>query len=356
MKWFHHDTDMHRNRKIRKLIRVHGATGYAFWCVLLEKLYEYEQGFQIEADELWFEDIAEDLKLVDYRTPIRILDTLAELKLIDAQLWAEHIIFAPSIAERGDQYIVKRVQETEKKRRYRERKKVLSTVDTEGTRGQKAVLSTSDPDPDPDPDPEKDLERTPLTPQGGNEQARRVEVLVVEEPEPDSLPVTAKAGELALVAKRQSGTEAKVPRRRAGKKAVAAIDIPAWVASHNTNKPERWAGCRGISPEGQRAVQAVIEFYGGDQDLALENHALALQIVRVDSRYKFWREECSGDFLTIIRPKTLDARIGAFAEAARAKGLNAGAVAQSGLSEFDIQVAELAAMVEADKRRRAAQC
>jgi hypothetical protein len=160
MKWFHHDTDMHRNRKIRKLIRVHGATGYAFWCVLLEKLYEHEQGFQIEADELWFEDIAEDLKLADYRTPIRILDTLAELKLIDAQLWAEHFIFAPSIAERGDQYIVKRVQEAEKKRRYREKKKslstlsTLSTVDKEGTKGQKAVLSPSDPDPDPDPDPD----------------------------------------------------------------------------------------------------------------------------------------------------------------------------------------------------------
>lgn len=146
MKWFRHDTDMHQNPKIKKLIRTHGATGYAFWSVLLEKLYKAEEEFQIIADELWFEDIAEDLKLGDHRTPIRILDTLSQMGLIDPQLWAEHIIFAPAIAKRGDEYIVKRVQETEKKRRYREKQKAMSTVDTEGTKGQSAVLSPSDPD------------------------------------------------------------------------------------------------------------------------------------------------------------------------------------------------------------------
>lgn len=156
MKWFHHDTDMHRNRKIRKLIRTHGATGYAFWCVLLEKLYEIENGFQIEADELWFEDIAEDLKLADYRTPIRILDTLSELELINKQLWQEHVISSPAIAKRGDSYIVKRTQEAEKKQRYRERQKAMSTVDKEGTEGQTWTLSTSDPDPYSDLDPEKE--------------------------------------------------------------------------------------------------------------------------------------------------------------------------------------------------------
>lgn len=148
MKWFHHDTDMHRNRKIRKLIRTHGATGYAFWCVLLEKLYDKEDGFQIGADELWFEDIAEDLKLGDYRTPIRILDTLAELGLIDKQLWQEHVISSPSITKRGDNYIIKRAQEAAKKQRYRDKQKAMSTVDTCGTKGQNAQMSPADPDSD----------------------------------------------------------------------------------------------------------------------------------------------------------------------------------------------------------------
>jgi hypothetical protein len=85
--------------------------------------------------------------------------------LIDAQLWAEHIIFAPSIAKRGDQYTVKRVQETQKKQRYREKKRLMSTVDSEGTRGQIAVLSTSYTDPysesDPNSKPEKTKEEDP---------------------------------------------------------------------------------------------------------------------------------------------------------------------------------------------------
>lgn len=160
MKWFRHDTDMHRNRKIRKLIRVHGATGYAFWCLLLEKLYEHEQGFQIQADDLWVEDIAEDLQLGDYRTPIRILDTLAELRLISKQLWEDHVIYSEAIHERGDEYIVKRVQETEKKRRQRARIRELSPGDSKGTGGQTGEMSPqiqiSDPDPDPDPDPKTD--------------------------------------------------------------------------------------------------------------------------------------------------------------------------------------------------------
>jgi 5-methylcytosine-specific restriction endonuclease McrA len=100
MKWFKHDADMHQNRKIRKLIRTHGATGYAFWCVLLEKIYFAECDFQVSADELWFEDIAEDLKLGDYRTPIRILDTLSELGLISSQLWQDHVIAIPAVTER----------------------------------------------------------------------------------------------------------------------------------------------------------------------------------------------------------------------------------------------------------------
>lgn len=172
MKWFQHDTDMLRNRKIRKLIRVHGITGYGLWCAVLEKLYGHEQGFEIEADELWFEDLAEDLKLSDHRTPIRVLDTLAQLGLIDSQLWAEHTIYAPAIAERGDAYTMRREKEKEKKRKQRAKAKAagdlsLIALDTSpdcplgtplGTGGQLFDVPSADPDPDPDPnsDPEID--------------------------------------------------------------------------------------------------------------------------------------------------------------------------------------------------------
>jgi Domain of unknown function (DUF4373) len=159
MKWFKHDADMHQNRKIRKLIRTHGATGYAFWCVLLEKIYFAEGDFQISADELWFEDIAEDLKLGDYRTPIRILDTLSELGLISSQLWQDHVIAIPAVTERGDQYLIKRASEAEKKREQRAKKTQLSPRDKTGTKRQKVKMSPSDTDLDLDldPDPEKSI-------------------------------------------------------------------------------------------------------------------------------------------------------------------------------------------------------
>ena len=169
MKWFKHDTDSLRNRKIRKVIRVHGATGYAVWFAVLENLYEREDGFQVEADELWLEDLADDLKISDYRTLIRVLDTFAEVGLISSQLWqGEHIVYCEAIAERGDNYIEKRAKEAEKKRVQRAKKSApvprVSPRDKKGTSGQIANVPPSDPDldlrdqiVDLDPDPEVDL-------------------------------------------------------------------------------------------------------------------------------------------------------------------------------------------------------
>jgi hypothetical protein len=100
MKWFQHDTNMLRNRKVRKLLREHGIAGYGIWCVLLEKLHAEEGSFQIVADPLWLEDLAEDLKISGDQDFCRVFDTMAEVGLIDRQLWGEKIIYCPAIAER----------------------------------------------------------------------------------------------------------------------------------------------------------------------------------------------------------------------------------------------------------------
>lgn len=149
MKWFKHDTDSLRNRKIRKVVRVHGATGYAVWFAVLEKLYEMEDGFQVEADELWLEDLADDLKISDYRILIRVLDTFAEVGLISSQLWqGEHTVYCEAIAERGDNYIEKRAKEAEKKRVQRAKKTPpiprVSPGDKKGTSGQMANVPPSE--------------------------------------------------------------------------------------------------------------------------------------------------------------------------------------------------------------------
>jgi len=159
MKWFAHDTDSLRNRKLRKVIRTHGIAGYGIWFALLEKIYGAEGDFCIQADGLWLEDFADELKLTDHRTLIRIFDTFAEIALIDCQMWmGEHAIHIRAIAERGDKYISKRLYEREKKRKQREKRlnqetcPRLSPGDSLGTRGQSALLSPSYTDPDPDPD------------------------------------------------------------------------------------------------------------------------------------------------------------------------------------------------------------
>lgn len=238
MKWFSHDTDMHRNRKVRKLIRTHGATGYAFWVIVLEKLYAAEGNFQIIADSLWLEDLADDLKLGDDRAPIRILDTLAELNLISKQLWADRAIYAPSIAERGDTYISKRIQEREKKRKQRAKKPTLSQGDSEGTKGQSGVLSPSytDTDPDlhsdPDPDPEnRSRDQDPI------EESDRVDFGKSEVPsdptENQLAEVEAQTQDIGSD-KKGAETDAKSEKPRRGRKSSGGALAATSVASPET--------------------------------------------------------------------------------------------------------------------------
>lgn len=126
MKWFQHHTDAHRNRKIRRVLRVHGITGYGIWFALLEKIYEVEDNFQIRADELWLENFADDLKISDPRTLIRVFDTFSEVGLISSQLWAEHSIYCESIIEQGDDYIQKKALNAQRQARFREKSKAES--------------------------------------------------------------------------------------------------------------------------------------------------------------------------------------------------------------------------------------
>jgi Domain of unknown function (DUF4373) len=124
MKFFSHDTDTRVNRKLRKVLRTHGSTGYAIWWALLEELYRAdEDGFTIHADDLWLEQLAESLCISDPRTLTRVFDTFSGVGLISSQMWAEHQIFVEAIAERGDAYIKKKSQDAARKSRSRERSK-----------------------------------------------------------------------------------------------------------------------------------------------------------------------------------------------------------------------------------------
>jgi hypothetical protein len=122
MKYFKHDLSTRDDDKIFELIEAHGMQGYGLWWVLLEELYKAEdQGFRLEATDTWFKRLSKQLNLTDWRTLIRTLGTMAEQGLIDPQLWAEHVIFAPGVAEHAEAYSKEREQARLRKQRQRGR-------------------------------------------------------------------------------------------------------------------------------------------------------------------------------------------------------------------------------------------
>lgn len=164
MKYFKHDLKARQNQKLWKFIKTHGMTGYGIWWSLLEVIYEAEdKGFQVSADELWLERFADELRVSDSRVLTRILDTLAELNLIDMQLWQEHIIFVPGIIERGDSYIQQKAKNRDRVKKHREKQKtshVSNELQSPCNQLQPPcnapVTTNIDPDPDPDPDSDSD--------------------------------------------------------------------------------------------------------------------------------------------------------------------------------------------------------
>lgn len=124
MKWFNHDIDTRNDDKIFELIEAHGMMGYGLWWLVVEELYAAEKtGFQIEATETWFKRIAKQANLTDWRSLGRVLDTMAEQKLIDAQLWAEHVIHCPGIIKRADTYVQKKALNAKRQATFREKGK-----------------------------------------------------------------------------------------------------------------------------------------------------------------------------------------------------------------------------------------
>jgi hypothetical protein len=189
MKYFSHDTDVRSNRKIRKVLRTHGTTGYAIWWALLEELCSAdEKGFQLVADDLWLEGLAESLCISDYRTLIRVLDTFAEVKLISPQLWVEHTIYVEAIAERGDAYIKKKAKHAEAQSRYASKlKSNESLIHQQGISDYQNARSDSPyTDTDPDPDPKDITNSLTLTARAEFGEPERLK----NEPEPDPGPIT----------------------------------------------------------------------------------------------------------------------------------------------------------------------
>ena len=124
MKYFQHDLLCREDDKVWELFEIHGMVGYAAWWVILEELYKAEDsGFQLEATETYLKRLSRDCRITDYRTLPRILDTFADLGLINSQLWQEHIIYSANVVARGDYYVEKKAKARARKQKERSAKK-----------------------------------------------------------------------------------------------------------------------------------------------------------------------------------------------------------------------------------------
>lgn len=192
MKYFQHDTSALSNRKIRKIVRTHGCTGYAIWWALLEELYSAEDsGFQIKADDLWLETLAEKLCLADYKALLRVIETMASVGLVNSQMWAESILYVDAIAERGDTYIRQKAQAAERKRRERTLKKSKRvTEESRVTDCENGNVTPSDTDPDSNADSNADTDLKKQTQErsgsGAREDSTPVRCEIVPEIDPVS--------------------------------------------------------------------------------------------------------------------------------------------------------------------------
>jgi hypothetical protein len=147
MKWFHHDLDSRESDQIWELMEKHGLQGYGFWWVLLEECYSQEAtGFQIEASETWFKKLSKKVNLTDWRTPVRMLDSMAELGLISPQLWADHIVDVPGIRARATKYVEKKAQNAIRQARFKEKNSRVSNALPNKNQVDSRVTNQKDPE------------------------------------------------------------------------------------------------------------------------------------------------------------------------------------------------------------------
>ena len=174
MKFFTHEIASRNDDRIFELIDIHGLGGYGFFWVILEELYGSEEnGFQIEATSIWMKRLARSLNITDDRTLVRYFDTLADLGLIDKQMWHERIIYSQGVMKRSDCYMQRKAKEAEKKRKQRSLAKNLLDDpeavpgDSQGTAPMSLNVPIADPysysDPHSYSDPKKEKETFSLS-------------------------------------------------------------------------------------------------------------------------------------------------------------------------------------------------
>lgn len=97
--YFSHDCDAAGKPTCYTLQERFGNDGYAFWFKLLEFLGQRENlSFDCKLQAEWIYFVAKSK--VSEEKAIAILDTLASIDAIDAELWKERIVWSDNFLER----------------------------------------------------------------------------------------------------------------------------------------------------------------------------------------------------------------------------------------------------------------
>ena len=132
--YFKHDADAHTDLMVKAMLKKYGWLGYGWWWYIVEKL-RGQDNYQLEYDVVYFESIAEDLR-VEGEEVKAFIDSLVTFKLLKKVKGSEVTYFhSPRLSRDMAHYDDVRLQrqtagQTSAARRYGKGKQGPTPVDT----------------------------------------------------------------------------------------------------------------------------------------------------------------------------------------------------------------------------------
>ncbi len=104
MRWFKHDCDMHTDLKIQNLIAKHSTDGYTIWVLCLELLGKEGKKGLLNSKSGWQNGLLKVVGWSDNGKLTTILETMAELNLINSKSLKYGNLYVPKFIKRADDY------------------------------------------------------------------------------------------------------------------------------------------------------------------------------------------------------------------------------------------------------------
>lgn len=110
MRWFKHDCDMHTDLKVQILIKKHGVEGYGIYNLCLEMVGQQGKKGKIEGQLRWREAILKMAGWSDNGKLDKIINTMAEVRLICPKSLKYGNLSIPKFIKRADDYTTRKLR------------------------------------------------------------------------------------------------------------------------------------------------------------------------------------------------------------------------------------------------------